>query len=58
VIRLKKTTKAPAATNYDGERSQMLSQARGGIQSGVRTALQKRAEVLDNRNLMRFNVQR
>jgi peptidyl-prolyl cis-trans isomerase D len=58
VIRLNKTTKAPTAANYDAERAQMLSQVRGGLQSGIRTALQKKAEVYDNRNLMRLNIQR
>lgn len=58
VIRLKKTTKAPAAANYEAERAQMTSQARGSLQTGVRTALQKRAEVFDNRALQNAGIQR
>jgi peptidyl-prolyl cis-trans isomerase D len=58
VIRLNKTTKAPTASNYDAERTQMLAQARGSVQSGVRSALQKKAEVLDNRVLRQMNIQR
>lgn len=51
VIRVNKTIKAPSATNYDEERTQMLAQARGSMQSTLVSALQKRAEVTDNRAL-------
>jgi len=58
VIRLNKTTKAATAANYDKERTQMVAQARGALQSTIRTALQKRAVVLDNRTLRQINAAR
>ncbi|ASS47357.1 MAG: hypothetical protein A3D31_16060 [Candidatus Fluviicola riflensis] len=59
VIRLNKTIKAPAdATNYEEERKQMLAQARGSMQSTLVSALQKRAEVLDNRALRMIGATR
>lgn len=58
VIRINKTLKAPSAANYDAERAQMTAQARGSLQTGVRTGLQKRAVVYDNRALQRANLTR
>lgn len=58
VIRVNKTIKAPNATNYDEERTQMLAQARGSLQSTLVSALQKRAEVLDNRALRMIGATR
>lgn len=58
VIRINKTLKAPSAANYDAERAQMTAQARGSLQTGIRTGLQKRAVVYDNRALQRANLTR
>jgi peptidyl-prolyl cis-trans isomerase D len=58
VVRINKTKKAPAAQNYDSDRMQMIAQARGGLQSSIRSALQKKAEVYDNRELSRLNIRR
>ncbi len=49
LIRLNKTTKAPATSNYDLEKQQLLAAARGNIQGSIRQALVKKAEVKDTR---------
>lgn len=56
VIRLNKTTKAPAATNYDTERKQMVAQSRGSMQQETMNALRKKAEVYDNRVLTQLGI--
>jgi peptidyl-prolyl cis-trans isomerase D len=58
VIRINKTIKPATATNYDAERTQMLAQARGSMQSTLVSALQKRSEVLDNRALRMIGLTR
>ncbi len=58
VIKLNKTIKAPTVGNYDKERAQMVAQARGSLQTSIRTALQKKAIVLDNRTLRQINATR
>lgn len=58
VFKVLKTTKAPAAANYNAERTQMLAQARGSIQNEVRSALQKKATVMDNRKLQQVGIAR
>ena len=52
VIRIDKTTKAPATTNYNIEREQMLASLKGNVSGQARGALMKKADVIDNR---RFN---
>ncbi len=52
VIRLDKTTKAPATTNYNIEREQMLANLKGSVSGQARGALIKKADIVDNR---RFN---
>jgi peptidyl-prolyl cis-trans isomerase D len=58
VFRLNKTTKAPAAANYDTERKQIASQARQSQQQEVMQALRKKAEVYDNRILTELGIYR
>lgn len=58
VIRLNKTIKAPAAANYDMEKTQMLAQARGNMQSTLIAALQKKADVKDNRVFRNLGIPR
>lgn len=58
VIRLNKTVKAPAAANYDMEKAQMLAQSRGNLQATAMAALQKRADVKDNRIFRQLGIPR
>lgn len=56
VIRLNKTIKAPAATNYEAERKQMTAQLRGSVSQDAMGALRKKAEVYDNRVLTELGI--
>jgi len=51
VVKVLKTTKAPAAANYNIEREQMLSNLKNSLQGQVLGALRKAADVVDNRKL-------
>jgi peptidyl-prolyl cis-trans isomerase D len=52
VVRIDKTTKAPATANYNVEREQLLAGLKGNVSGQARAALMKKADVVDNR---RFN---
>ena len=57
VIVVNKTTKAPAAANYNVERDQLLASLKGSsIQNQVIDALKKKADVVDNRKLFELRV--
>jgi peptidyl-prolyl cis-trans isomerase D len=58
VIRIDKTTKAPIAANYNVERDQLFSGLKGGLQGQVLNALKKKAEVIDNRRLLKAGIRR
>lgn len=58
VVQVIKTIKAPAAANYDAEKQQLLSGLRSQLPGGVRSALRKKAEVIDNRRLGQLGVRR
>lgn len=58
VVRLNKTTKAPAAKNYDTERQQMLASLKNQAQGQSRQALMKKLEVRDNRRLVEVGIYR
>lgn len=58
VIKVNKTTKAPAAKNYDIERQQMLAQLKGQAIGLSRQALMKKLEVTDNRRLQEVGISR
>lgn len=56
MIKLNKTVKAPAAANYDAERTQLLAQMRGNAASDIRRGLQKKYKVIDNRRLAELGL--
>ncbi|MDR0802281.1 SurA N-terminal domain-containing protein [Fluviicola sp.] len=56
VIRLNKTVKAPAASNYDAEKMQLLSQIKSSVANSARQALQKKLNVMDNRALLEIGI--
>ncbi len=56
VIRIDKTTKAPAAANYNVEREQLLTALKGSIQGQAIGGLRKKADVVDNRKLNELRV--
>src|SRR5574343_108585 len=58
VIRIDKTVKAPSAANFNTERDQLLSAAKGNIQGMVMNGLKKKAEVMDNRRFLKAGVRR
>jgi peptidyl-prolyl cis-trans isomerase D len=58
VIRIDKTVKAPSAANFNAERDQLLSAAKGNIQGMVMNGLKKKAEVMDNRRFLKAGVRR
>lgn len=58
VFRVVKTTKAPAAANYDAEKLQLVSQLKGSVMNYARQALQKKFNVRDNRALLAAGIYR
>ncbi len=58
VIRIDKTTKPPTASNYNIERDQMLANAKGSLISSAKSALLKKADVVDNRRFLKVGVRR
>lgn len=58
VFRIVKTTKAPAATSYETEQMQLLSQLKGSVMNYARQALQKKFNVQDNRALYAAGIVR
>lgn len=58
VIRIDRTVKPAAASNFKEESKRMVAQQRGSLQSTLRTAMQKTAKVYDNRALNAAGVTR
>jgi len=58
VIRIDKTTKAPTAANYNVERDQLLAGIKGSLQGQALNGLKKKAEVIDNRRLLKAGIRR
>jgi peptidyl-prolyl cis-trans isomerase D len=58
VIRIDKSTKAPTAANYNVERDQLFAGLKGSLQGQVLNALKKKAEVIDNRRLLKAGIRR
>ena len=58
VIRIDKTTKAPATANYTIEREQMLAGLKGNVAGQARGALMKKADVVDNRRFNQAGIRR
>lgn len=58
VVKIEKTTKAPAAANYDKEKDQLTGSQRSIVQSKVMDGLKKRADVVDNRKFFEANIRR
>jgi hypothetical protein len=58
MIRINKTVKAPATANYEVEKQQLLSGARGRMQNDIKQALIKKAEIVDNRKFDEIGVMR
>lgn len=58
VVKILKTTKAPATTNYKVEQEQMLAAAIGNVQNDAMAALTEKLNVLDNRRLLKAGVRR
>jgi hypothetical protein len=56
VIKVLKTTKAPAAANYKIEKDQMLSNLRNSMQGQIMGGLRKAADVVDNRKLNNLRI--
>jgi len=58
VVRIDKTTKAPATANYTIEREQMLAGLKGNLSGQARGALMKKADVVDNRRFNQAGIRR
>jgi hypothetical protein len=58
VIRIDKTTKAPTAANYNVEKDQLFASVKGSLQGQVISALKKKADVIDNRRLLKAGIRR
>lgn len=58
VVRVDKTTKAPAAANYNIEQEQLLGGLKNGAFNQARNALKKKADVIDNRKFRAAGIRR
>lgn len=58
VVKIIKTTKAPAAKDYSVEVKKLQDAARGQLQMNVRKSLTKLGDVIDNRRLYNIGVRR
>lgn len=58
VVKIKKTTNAPATSNYSAERDQLLAQARQSAAGAAKQALIEKAEVVDNRKFLAIGLRR
>lgn len=58
VIKLNKTTKAPATANYNVEKEQLLGSIKGNMINQARQALMKKADVIDNRRFVNAGIRR
>lgn len=58
VVRVDKTIAAPAAENYDTEKSQLLGAAKGKVSGAAGRALVERADVIDNRKFRQIGLRR
>ncbi len=58
VVRIDKTMKAPAASNYDVERDQLLSTTKARVKSEATKALVEQADVIDNRRFYNIGIRR
>ena len=58
VIRIDKTIKAPSAANYDKEKAQLVSGMRTNLSMEAKRALEKKADVIDNRRLFEKQIRR
>lgn len=58
VVKVDKTTKAPATKTYDLEKRQLMAARRGNITGDAKRALTKAADVVDNRRLFNANIRR
>jgi peptidyl-prolyl cis-trans isomerase D len=56
VVKIEKTTKAPAAANYNIERDQLLNNLKGSLQGQAMMGLRKTAEIVDNRKLNELRI--
>jgi peptidyl-prolyl cis-trans isomerase D len=58
VIRIDKTVKAPATSNYSMETAQLLNSAKSAVQNEAKMALLKLSEVKDNRKFLSLGIRR
>ncbi len=58
VVQIEKTTKAPAAANYQVERDALQTDMTRNVQSSATRALTKLADVVDNRRFFEYNIRK
>lgn len=58
VVQVEKTTKAPAAANYEVERNGLESAVTSNISTNATKALTKLADVVDNRRFFEYNIRK
>lgn len=58
VVRVDKTIKAPATSNYNVERDQLLSTAKARVKNEATKALVEQANVIDNRRFYNIGIRR
>lgn len=58
VVQIEKTTKAPAAANYQVERDALQTELERNVQTSATKALTKLADVIDNRRFFEYNIRR
>ena len=58
VVQVEKTTKAPAATNYDVEKQTLEDGLVQNVQNNATKGLSKLADIIDNRRFFDYNIRR
>ena len=58
VVRVDKTVKAPTAANYDKEKAQLMGTMKSNISNEAKRALDKKADVIDNRRLWNQQIRK
>ncbi len=58
VVRVDKTVKAPTAANYDKEKAQLMGTMKSNLSNEAKRALDKKADVIDNRRLWNQQIRK
>ncbi|MCT4560786.1 MAG: hypothetical protein N4A41_05340, partial [Crocinitomicaceae bacterium] len=58
VVQVKKTTKAPATSNYTEQKAALTQTAKGSAPNTAKAALMEKANIVDNRRFLKIGIRR